>query len=339
MPRTSLALRSSIVRRAVFGNKSAHQIWKDLKNEGVFLALNTVKNIIFRFIKRGVICDKIPASRRRRKIGPAQIRRIDELSESNDELTSTDIAKILKREFNQTHAVSAIRTARLRLGWICSGTRYAQCIRQKNRFLRMIYVRKLCMEKETFSNVIFTDECTVELDNHARISFRRKGDKPRLKGKPKHPYKLHVWAGVSMRGATDIVLFEGIMKKEFYVDILRTTLIPFGQMVYPDGYRLMQDNDPKHTSVFARDFMEANNINWWKTPPESPDLNPIEKVWHEMKHYLRKESKPTSKEELVNGILTFWKERITPEKCRRYIYNLRKAIPLVARNKGRATGL
>ena len=59
----------------------------------------------------------------------------------------------------------------------------------------------------------------------------------------------------------------------------------------------MQDNDPKHTSVYAKEFMESHQINWWKTLTESPDLNPIENLWHEMKEYNRREVKPMMKEQ------------------------------------------
>ena len=48
------------------------------------------------------------------------------------------------------------------------------------------------------------------------------------------------------------------------------------------------------------------NINWWKTPPESPDMNPIENLWHELKEYIRRVIKPKTKDELVAGILEFW---------------------------------
>ena len=41
----------------------------------------------------------------------------------------------------------------------------------------------------------------------------------------------------------------------------------------------MQDNDPKHCSRLAQGFYDGNGINWWCTPPESPDLNPIESLW------------------------------------------------------------
>ena len=64
----------------------------------------------------------------------------------------------------------------------------------------------------------------------------------------------------------------------------------------------MQDNDPKHVSRLAQKFFGDNGTNWWHTPPESPDLNPIENMWHELKEFLRREVKPRNKSELVDGI-------------------------------------
>ena len=75
------------------------------------------------------------------------------------------------------------------------------------------------------------------------------------------------------------------MDAETYVEILNTNLLPFIDSVYPHGHRFMQDNDPKHTSKIAREFFTEKGIQWWKTPPESPDANPIEYLWHELKVY------------------------------------------------------
>ena len=149
--------------------------------------------------------------------------------------------------------------------------------------------------------------------------------------------KVHVWAGISMRGRTGICIFDGIMNAEAYVTILSETLLPFLHEVYPDGHRFMQDNDPKHTSRRAAQFFESEGVNWWKTPPESPDLNPIENLWHELKEFLRCEIKPTTKDELVRGITTFW-ESVSIQKCARYIRHLRKVIPKVIEDEGGPTG-
>ena len=83
--------------------------------------------------------------------------------------------------------------------------------------------------------------------------------------------------------------------------------------VYPNGHRFQQDNDLKPCSLLAREFYKEMGINWWPTPPELPDLNPIENLWHEMKEYVRCVVKPKTKEELVTGIDSFW-ETVTVEK-------------------------
>ena len=127
------------------------------------------------------------------------------------------------------------------------------------------------------------------------------------------------------------------MDRFLYIDILRETLLPFIVDVYPNGHRLMADNDPKHNSVAARDFLADHHINWWRTPAESPDINPIENLWHELKEYIRREVKPTRQEELVNGIKNFW-ETVDLAKCTKYIKHLRKVIPKIIELKGAATG-
>ena len=99
-----------------------------------------------------------------------------------------------------------------------------------------------------------------------------------------------MWAGISRKEATKVCIFDGIMGAELYCRILDTTLLPFINQTLPD-HRFMQDNDPKHTSRRARAFFkEENDINWWRTPPESPELNPIENLSHELKFLLRIES-------------------------------------------------
>lgn len=108
--------------------------------------------------------------------------------------------------------------------------------------------------------------------------------------KPKHPLKVHVWAGISRRGTTRILIFEDIMDANFYIHtILTTGLIPFINRVYPDSHRLQQDNDPKHTANATKEFFMLQNINWWNVwPSESPDFNPIEMVWAMMKSRISK---------------------------------------------------
>ena len=127
------------------------------------------------------------------------------------------------------------------------------------------------------------------------------------------------------------------MTKELYVLILGQTLVPFIEKTFTSGHKLMQDNDPKHVSGYTQEYFLRKSINWWRTPPESPDLNPIENMWHELKEHIRREVKPTTKDQLVNGIKRFW-ATVDTHKCKKYIDHLNKVIPRVIELDGDATG-
>ena len=84
-------------------------------------------------------------------------------------------------------------------------------------------------------------------------------------------------------------------------------------------------------------FFADNGIEWWKTPPESPDLNPIENVWYELKEYIRREVKPKTKADLIAGIKEFL-GTVDTQKCQKYIGHLKKVIPKVIEVQGVASG-
>ena len=135
--------------------------------------------------------------------------------------------------------------------------------------------------------MIWTDESSVMLDPYSQRCYRKIGKPRKHKPRAKHPAKVHVWGGISPRGATPVVLFTAIMTSTKYVRILEAGLIPFINEVFPDSHRFQQDNDPKHCSKYTRKKLVEYSINWWPTPAESPDCNPTENVWASMKAFLR----------------------------------------------------
>ena len=179
-------------------------------------------------------------------------------------------------------------------------------------------------------HVIITDKFSIHMEKPAKICFRGKWEQPKFKGRGKHPYTVHIWAGISKQGVMKILIFDGDMDQKLYLEkILGRTLLPFIPLKFADAHRLQQDNDPKHTSRLPREYMERHGIYWSKIPSESPNLNLIELVWHELKHFLRTIDKQTTKEELVAGITRFWRERMVAENCQDYINQLKKVVPIV----------
>jgi len=84
-----------------------------------------------------------------------------------------------------------------------------------------------------------------------------------LKQRTKHPVKIHIWGGISAKGATKLILFNGIMNAERLKKILEAGLLPFIEQKFPDDHRLYQGDDPKHASKLIEKFFEERNVKWW----------------------------------------------------------------------------
>jgi hypothetical protein len=73
---------------------------------------------------------------------------------------------------------------------------------------------------------------------------------------------------------------------------------------------------------------------------QSPDLNPIELVWHDMKVYIAEQVKQKNALELINGMNTFWNTFVTVEYCNSKIDHVRdKVLNKIIKLDGKATGL
>ena len=51
-----------------------------------------------------------------------------------------------------------------------------------------------------FLDVIWTDECTIQLESHRIITYHRKGEPSRMCPRARHPYEVHVWGEISKWG-------------------------------------------------------------------------------------------------------------------------------------------
>ena len=180
---------------------------------------------------------------------------IDNVLASNDELTAYKLKMMLTEKWPELQSVSlsTIKRCRQHLGWISTTPRYCQLIREANKYKRYEFCMKCLRNDEYFENVIFSDESSVVLDKHGKVTFRKKNQPRKLRSRPKHPAKIHVWAAISYKGASAVVLFGGIMNANCYTAILEKGLLPMLSTKFPQRttHRFQQDNDPKHTSKFT----------------------------------------------------------------------------------------
>ena len=105
-------------------------------------------------------------------------------------------------------SIATVKRTRRKLGWKQCGPKYCQMVRETNHVARLAFAEECIENGESFNDLIFTDESTIWLEQHGKICFRKEGQPAKLKPKSKHPFKVHIWAGISKCGATGVNIHQ-----------------------------------------------------------------------------------------------------------------------------------
>ena len=147
---------------------------------------------------------------------------------------------------------------------------------------------------------------------------------------------LMVWGCMGWNGVGILAEVEGRMNAEQYVSILEDNLLPTMENsgIPEESIIFQQDNDPKHTSKRAQEWLETQGIKVLDWPAQSPDLNPIEHLWQILKKMLnRYETPPKGVWELWERIDVEW-GKIEVEECQRLIESMPRRLEAVIKAKG-----
>lgn len=197
------------------------------------------------------------------------------------------------------------------------------------------------LEKDSthWKRVIWSDETKLELFGHRNVAFvwRKKGEAYNPKNTiptVKHGGgSIMLWGCFSASGTGNLVKVEGIMKKEQYEKILNENLKQSAvRMGLGRRFVFQHDNDPKHTSLLVKNYLQKSKVKVIDWPAQSPDLNPIENLWGELKQRVHAR-KPSNLKELEDYAKEEWAS-IPKERCFKLVQNYPKRLQEVIKQKG-----
>jgi hypothetical protein len=142
--------------------------------------------------------------------------------------------------------------------------------------------------EEQWATVIYSDECHIELGDHGQVWVQRPVgaafDYEYMSHKMAHPPRVSVWACFCQSGIGGIEIFTENLDAKLMKDILNKHLIQSAKRLFDKGHWwFLQDNDPKHKSNLVKNWIHNKGVQCLDFPPYSPDLNPIENLWHNLK--------------------------------------------------------
>ena len=152
-------------------------IAKMLYREDLPCSRKCVHQFLKRFSETGTIGRK-PGTGGKSKITCAVKTIVEQQMQLDDETTAFQLYHLLRSRGYDIHRRTILR-CRTSLGWTFRGSAYCQLIRQANKQKRLDWARQNL--NDLFDNVIWTDECSVQLESHRRFCCRKIGVAPRLK--------------------------------------------------------------------------------------------------------------------------------------------------------------
>jgi len=181
-------------------------------------------------------------------------------------------------------------------------------------WVEKVYPKIKKQAKKEKAEIFFEDEAGVRSDYHSGTTWGIKGQTPVIRTTGAR-FSLNMISAVSAQGKLRFMTFRGKMNAPVFCDFLKRLLHNAESKIF-----LIIDGHPVHRSAKVKRFVEstAGRLRLFYLPPYSPELNPDELVWNNVKGKIGRSTikGPDDLDQKVRGHLITLQRN--PEKIRMF---------------------
>jgi len=135
--------------------------------------------------------------------------------------------------------------------------------------------------KKAKATIYFGDEAGIRSDYHSGTTWAPKGQTPVIRTTGAR-HSLNLVSAVSAKGSMRFMTVKGKLNADRFIEFLERLLKNQNTPVF-----LIVDGHPVHRSAKVKAFVEATDgrLKLFHLPAYSPELNPDEQVWNQLKNH------------------------------------------------------
>lgn len=179
---------------------------------------------------------------------------------------------------------------------------YQQNPQDVERWLNEEYPQIASEAKRLKARIFFGDEAGVRSDYHSGTTWGVRGQTP-IVSTTGQRFSCNMISAVSARGELRFMVTKGRVGAKVFIDFLKRLIRDVRGRIF-----LIVDGHPAHKAKLVKTFIESkkvkNRLQLFFLPPYSPELNPDEWVWNDLKNNGIGRKIITSKEQMKRDVVS-----------------------------------
>ncbi len=150
-----------------------------------------------------------------------------------------------------------------------------------DRWLKKEYPKIQKLAKNAKATILFEDEAGVRSTDHRGRTWAPIGQTPVIRSTGAR-FGFNVISVVSPKGLMRFRIFNGKFNTDVFIDFIKSLLRDIDGMIF-----MILDGHPVHRSKSVQKFLQTKKgkrLHLFFLPPYSPELNPDEQVWNDLKN-------------------------------------------------------